>query len=309
VPSVLDVALVRPESVEEALSVLAARGEDATVVAGGTAVVLLLRQGLITPSVLVSLDRLVDLRTIDEEAIVDEPITDGHGPGLRLGSLVTLRQAETSPLVRAHQPTLAATLGQVASVRVRHAATVGGNLAESDYASDPPCVLLASRARVRARSVRGERELPLSELLSGYYRTTLAPDELLTEVVVPNAPPRSGSCYLRMVTRSSEDRPCVGVAALVSPDDEGRCAGLRVVVSAVGPVPVELEAAEEMALGQRPSGELVAEVAATYGREIEPLSDLRGSSWYRKRVIEVLVRRAVGAAWDTALANGDGVAG
>jgi carbon-monoxide dehydrogenase medium subunit len=112
-----------------------------------------------------------------------------------------------------------------------------------------------------------------------------------------------------MVTRSSEDRPCVGVAALVWPDEEERCAGLRVVVSAVGPVPVELEAAEEMALGRPRSDELVAEVAATYGREIEPLSDLRGSSWYRKRVIEVLVRRAVGAAWDAALANGDGTAG
>jgi carbon-monoxide dehydrogenase medium subunit len=300
VPSVLDVALVRPESVEEALSVLAARGEDATVVAGGTAVVLLLRQGLITPSVLVSLDRLESLRTIADEA---------NGSGLRLGSLVTLRQAETSSLVRARQPTLAATLGQVASVRIRHAATVGGNLAESDYASDPPCVLLASRARVRARSVRGERELPVGELLSGYYRTNLAPDELLTEVVVPEAPAKSGSCYLRMVTRSSEDRPCVGVAALVWPDDQRQCAGLRVVVSAVGPVPVELEAAEEMALGQTPSDGLVAEVAATYGREIEPLSDVRGSSWYRKRVIEVLVRRAVGAAWDAALANWDGAAG
>jgi carbon-monoxide dehydrogenase medium subunit len=301
VPSVLDVALVRPESVEEALSVLAERGEDATVIAGGTAVVLLLRQGLITPSVLVSLDRLEGLRTIADEAMADV-----NGPGLRLGSLVTLRQAETSSLVRARQPTLAATLGQVASVRIRHAATVGGNLAESDYASDPPCVLLASRAWVRVRSVRGERALPLGELLSGYYRTSLAPDELLTEVVVPNAPPRSGSCYLRMVTRSSEDRPCVGVAALMWPDDHGRCAGLRVVISAVGPVPVELGAAEEMALGQPQSDELVAEVAATYGREIEPLSDLRGSSWYRKRVIEVLVRRAVGAAWDAALANGDG---
>jgi aerobic carbon-monoxide dehydrogenase medium subunit len=292
---VLDVPLVRPASVEEALSVLAERGEDARVVAGGTAVVLLLRQGLIAPSVLVSLDRLEGLRTI----------ADGESSGLRLGALVTLRQAETSALVRARQPTLAAALGQVAGVRIRHAATVGGNLAEADYASDPPCVLLAQRATVRARSVRGEREIALADLLSGYYRTSLAPDELLTEVAVPEAEARSGSCYLRMVTRSSEDRPCVGVAAVVSPDQEGRCAGLRVVVSAVGPVPVELEGAEGMASGQPRSDDLLAELAATYGRQIEPLSDLRGSSWYRKRVIEVLVRRAVGAAWDAAAAGGD----
>lgn len=291
----LDVALARPASVEETLSILAEHGEDARVLAGGTAVVLLLRQGLISPAVLVSLDRLEDLRTIAE----------GGRSGLRLGALTSLRQAETSSLVRARHPTLTDTLAKVANVRIRHQATVGGNLAEADYASDPPCVLWALRARARVRSVRGERELPLAELLSGYYRTSLAPDELLTEVVVPDAPPRSGSCYQRLVTGSSEDRPCVGVAAVVRTDRDGRCDELRVVTSAVGPVPVELEDTEGMAVGQPRSDELVAEVATAYGRRIEPLSDVRGSSWYRKQAIEVLVRRAVGTAFDAALAGGD----
>lgn len=283
----LDVALLRPASVEEAVSLLADRGEEATVVAGGTAVALLLRQGLISPSALLSLDRLSGLATID----------GGTGDVLRLGSLVTLRQAETSASVRALSPTLASTLSQVANVRIRYAATLGGNLAEADYASDPPCVLSALRARVRVRSVRGERELPVSELLAGYYRTTLAPDELLTEVLLPQLPPRSGSCYQRLVTRSSEDRPCVGAAAVSCSDEAGRCAELRVVVSAVGPTPVELEAAENLARGEPWSEELAAEIAAAYAAEIEPISDLRGSSWYRKRVIGVLVRRAVGEAW------------
>ncbi|MBO0713782.1 MAG: FAD binding domain-containing protein [Acidimicrobiales bacterium] len=295
----LDVALARPASVEETLSILAEHGEDATVLAGGTAVVLLLRQGLISPAVVVSLDRLEELRGI----------VDGGGSGLRLGSLVPLRQAETSALVRTRHPTFAATLARVANVRIRHAATVGGNLAEADYASDPPCVLWALRARARVRSVRAERELPIAELLSGYYRTSLAPDELLTEVVVPDAPARSGSCYQRLVTGSSEDRPCAGAAAVVRTDEHGRCDELRVVASAVGPVPVELEAAEGMAIGQPRSDELVGEIASTYAREIEPLSDVRGSSWYRKRAIEVLVRRALGAAFDAALAGGDGPVG
>lgn len=295
----LDVALARPASVEEALSILAEQGEDARVLAGGTAVVLLLRQGLISPAVLVSLDRLEGLRTI----------ADGGRSGLRLGSLVSLRQAETSALVRASQPTLAATFAEVANVRIRHAATLGGNLAEADYASDPPCILWALRARVLVRSIQGERELSLAELLAGYYRTSLAPDELLTEVVVPALPSGSGSCYLRLVTGSSEDRPCAGVAAVARVDEAGRCDELRVVVSAVGPVPVELEEAEGMAIGQLRSDGLVAEIAATYARQIEPLSDLRGSTRYRKQAIEVLVRRALGTAFDTALAGGDRAVG
>jgi carbon-monoxide dehydrogenase medium subunit len=295
---VLDVQLLRPVSLDEALSVLADRGEEATVLAGGTAVVLLLRQGLIAPSVLVSLDRLAELGHIEQ----------GPGALLRLGARVTLRQAETSALVRARQPTLAGALEKVANVRVRHAATVGGNLAEADYASDPPGILVALRARVRARRAKGERELPVHELLTGYYQTTLAPDELLTEVVVPVLPARSGSSYTRLVAGSAEDRPCAGVTAVVALDEGGRCAELRVAVSAVGPAPVELGEAEAMASGEVWSDELAADVAARYAREIDPISDLRGSAWYRKRVVEVLVRRAVREAFAQAQAEMPGAA-
>jgi len=129
--------ILQPASLDEAVSLLSQHGDDARIVAGGTAVVLMLKNRLIAPEVLLSLGGLPGLRYVRHEP----------GSGLRIGALTTIREAELSPVVREHNPTLARAFGVVANVRVRHAATVGGNLSEADYASDPPCVLVAMRAQ------------------------------------------------------------------------------------------------------------------------------------------------------------------
>lgn len=277
---------------------LGERGEDAKVIAGGTALVLMLKGGLINPSALISLDRIRDMNLIQ-----DEP-----GVGLRLGALATLREGETSPVVRRVNGTLAKTFGTVANVRVRNAATVGGNLAEADYASDPPTTFLAMRAIVTARSSRGERQIPISEFFRDYYETSLEPDELVTEVFVPEIPPSTQSAYLKYVSRSSEDRPCIGVAAVVELMEDGRCADLRVAVGAVAAIPQEVEAGEALARGQHLTDHLIGEIAETYTSNIDPLDDLRGSTWYRKQMIRVFVRRAIESALSgsRARANGGG---
>jgi carbon-monoxide dehydrogenase medium subunit len=238
---------------------------------------------LIAPAALLSLGRLSELRHIRHEP----------GVGLRLGALVTIREAELSPLVRDKQPTLAETFGKVGNVRVRHAATVGGNLTEADYASDPPCVLVALRARVKARNSKGEREIPLVNLFKGFYETTLAADEILTELIVPDPEPGTRSTYLKYVSRSSEDRPCAGVAAVLETGADGACRELRLVAGAVAEIPQEVTAAEEQARGSRLSAKLIDDIAQAYADAIEPLSDLRGSAWYRKQIIRVLARRAL----------------
>jgi len=277
------IEILQPTSLDEAVSLLVKHSEEAKIVAGGTALVIMLRNHLISPSMLLSLGRLGDLRHIRHES----------GTGLRIGALVTLREAEQSPLVREKNPTLAYTFSKVGNVRVRNAATVGGNISEADYASDPPCVLVAMRARVRACSVRGEREVAVRSFFRGFYETCLEPDEILTEVIIPDLAPGSSAAYVKYVSRSSEDRPCAGAAAVVEQNPDGTCKELRVVLGAVSEIPQEIESAEAMARGQRLTGELVDEIATAYSAAISPLSDLRGSDWYRKQIIRILTRRAI----------------
>lgn len=278
-----NIKLAQPSTLDEAVSLLGQEGDQAKIIAGGTALVIMLRNHLISPSVLLSLGRLPDLRYIRHEA----------GTGLRLGGLVTIRDAERSALVREKQPTLASTFGKVGNVRVRNAATVGGNLSEADYASDPPCVLVALRAKAKATSAKGEREIALAEFFKGFYETALKPDEILTELIVPDLAPGSRSVYLKYVSRSSEDRPCVGMAAVLDNNADGTCKELRLVAGAVAETPQHFASAGALAHGKRLTGELIKEIAEACAAEAEPLSDLRGSAWYRKQIISVLVRRAM----------------
>jgi carbon-monoxide dehydrogenase medium subunit len=262
---------------------LAQHGDEAKLIAGGTALVLMLKNRLVSPEYLVSLGRIQGL-----DQIAYEP-----GVGLRLGALATIRQAETSPVVREHFPVLAETFGKVANVRVRHAATVGGNMSEADYASDPPCVLLALRATAVAQGPNGRREIPLTEFFTDFYETALQPDEILTEVIVPEASKHAKQSYIKYVTRSSEDRPCLGACAWVDFGPDGVCRELRVTLGAVAGTPQEFGEAEAWARGQNLGPDLIRQIATHYAENIDPLSDMRGSAWYRKQMAEVFVRRAI----------------
>jgi aerobic carbon-monoxide dehydrogenase medium subunit len=197
-------------------------------------------------------------------------VVDGE---LRLGAMVTHRTVERE--ARDGWPALARAFSLVASPRVRNVATVGGVLADADYASDPPAMLAALGARVLLRSPEGEREVSVGELIRGYYETCIEPDELLVEVRVPPQPERA--TYRKFRSRSSEDRPCAAVAAV-------RGDRLRVVVGAVAETPQDFP---DLCDGSP------QEVAAAYADQIAPLSDARGSAAYRRRVIAVEVRRAV----------------
>jgi carbon-monoxide dehydrogenase medium subunit len=255
-----------PASLEEALALRAERGDEATVLAGGTFLGILMNQGLIAPSALLSLGRVEELKRIE--------VADGE---LRLGAMVSHRRVERE--TAEGWPVLARAFGLVASPRVRNVATVGGVLADADYASDPPAMLAALGARAVLRSPRGDRSVSIGELILGYYETCIAPDELLVEVRVPAQPERA--TYRKFRSRSHEDRPCAAVAA-VNGDR------LRVVVGAVAETPQDFP---DLCDGDP------AEVAARYAERIEPLSDARGSAKYRRRVIAAEVRRAVEDVW------------
>jgi carbon-monoxide dehydrogenase medium subunit len=278
-----NIKLSQPTTLDEAVTLLAKDGDETKIIAGGTALVIMLRNHLISPSVLLSLGRLPNLRYICHEV----------GAGLRIGGLVSIRDAERSPLILEKQPALASTFGKVGNVRVRNAATVAGNLSEADYASDPPCLLVALGARVKASSVKGEREIPLTEFFKGFYETALNSDEILTELKVPDLAPGSHAVYLKYVSRSSEDRPCVGMAAVLAREPDGTCKDLRLVAGAVSEIPQEFTGAGAMARGRHLSDPLIEEIAESFASAVEPLSDLRGSAWYRKKIIRVMARRAM----------------
>ena len=255
---------IAPSTLEEAVA-LRAEHEDATVLAGGTFLGILMNQGLLAPSALLWLGGVEELRRIE--------VVEGE---LRLGAMVTHRRVERE--VARGWPVLAQAFSLVASPRVRNVATVGGVLADADYASDPPAMLAALDARAILRSPRGNRCVRIGELIRGYYETCIEPDELLVEVRVPPQPERA--VYRKFRSRSSEDRPCAAVAAVRG--DEG----LRVVVGAVAETPQDFP---ELCDGTP------TEVAGAYAERIEPLSDARGSAAYRRRVIAAEVRRAVEA--------------
>lgn len=277
-----DFALHAPGSLDEATRMLAAYQGEARPIAGATALVLMIRQGVLRPRALVRLDRVPGL----------DQISAGDGT-LRLGATATLRAVSESPAVQRALPVLAAACGLVGNVRVRNAATIGGNLCEADYASDPPGVLVALDARARLRGPRGTRELTVGELIKDFYETSLEPDEILSEVILPIPPAGTRAIYLKYLTRSSEDRPCVGATALLRMDDHGRIVDLRVAVGAVAGRPLRLTQVEAEALGQRPSDDLFHEVARRYAEASDPVADVRGSAAYRKRMVEVFVHRAL----------------
>jgi aerobic carbon-monoxide dehydrogenase medium subunit len=263
-----------PRSLDEVLSLRAEHGNEATIIAGGSFLGIIMNQGFFAPTRLVALRNVPDLDYVEA----------GDGV-LRLGAMATHRAVERSEIVKDGWPTLAFNFSVVANPRVRNQATVGGVVADADYASDPPSMLAALHARVVARSTRGEREIPMEEFVLGHYETALEDDELVTGVRVPRGDGRS--VYRKFRSRSSEDRPCVSVAAV---RENG---GLRVVVGAVAERPQYFPEVCAIAEGERLDGELAAEVGRRYAEEIQPLSDSRGSARYRRRVIAVEVRRAL----------------
>lgn len=263
-----------PSSLDEACALRAERGDTSTVLAGGSFLGILMNQGFVSPTSLLSLARVDELKTVS--------VRDGQ---LCLGAMVTHREVERHPAVHRDWPVVAYSFGLVASPRVRNQATVGGVLADADYASDPPAILSALDARAILRSRRGEREVRIDELIVGFYETCIADDELLTEVRIPALAGRAA--YRKFRSRSSEDRPCVAVAAAY----DG--AALRVVVGACAEVPQHYPDICSLADAGTTGGAVAKEIGERYAARLEPLTDSRGSAAYRRRVVAVEVRRAI----------------
>ena len=276
-----------PRTLDEALAILREHGDEAQVIAGGTALVNMMRQRLVRPSCLVSLRDVQGLNGIEA--------TNG---ALRLGALVTHREAEVSPLVRERLPVLAETFRHVATIRIRHMATVGGALAHADPNQDPPVTLLALGANVEIQGAAGRRESPLGEFFRDYYETALEPGELVTGVTAPLLPAGSGAVFLKFLPRTADDYATVAVTATVTLEPDGeRCREARIALGSVGATPLRGRAAESVLQGERLSKSLLEAAGEAAKGEVDPLSDHRGSAAYKREMTGVMVGRALTQAW------------
>lgn len=285
---------LEPRTVAEACELLKQYRGAARVFAGGSSLTILLKQGFLQPDALINIKKIDELRRIEES-----------GGALVIGALVTHRDIETSDLLAARLPVLCELEREVANIRVRNMATVGGNIASGEPLTDLPCVFLALDASVRVANTSGGRTLPLEEVFVDYYETRLQEDEVLTHVVVPGLRPHSAVEYVRFSSSSVVDKPCIGVAVRLSVDpDGGACRDVRIGLGCVAPTPMRARKAEAMLEGRRLDRENLREAARRAAEECSPLSDLRGSERYKREMVAALVRRIAPKAYERAGGQG-----
>jgi carbon-monoxide dehydrogenase medium subunit len=272
--------IVEPRSIEDACKILA-EDDDVKLISGGTALLILIKHGILFPKTLVNLKKIQGATEI----------TYDPNSGLRMGGLATIYDVESAPAVRQHYPLLAQACHVVANIRIRNMATIGGNLAHADSQSDPPAALVALNASVELTSQNGVRSVKLVDFLLGTYETVLEPNELLTAVVLPPPAAESKGAYVKFTTRSSEDRPCAGVAAVVRGSSQS-CEEAVVVVGAVSPAPVVVNT-ESLVPGKKLTSDIIEKIAQEAGDAVDPIDDLRGPAEYKRQVVKVIVRRAL----------------
>lgn len=274
-----------PSSIEEALELLDRYGDDARIMAGGTAVVLQMKQRLSQPGHVIGLRRISGLSAIE--------VSDSGAGVLELGSLCTHRQLEIAPAIKEKNPLVADAFGKASTPRIRSMATVGGGLAHGDPNQDPPPALIALGASAVLTSTGGARTVPLEDLFIDYYETDIRPGEILTRVLVPPPPPGSGAVYLKFLPRTADDYATVSVAAVVTLGQGEICQDVRIVLGACGVTPVHATDAETVLRGQTLNEGNIRACAEAVRDAVDPLDDSRGSAAYKREVAEVFTRRAI----------------
>jgi aerobic carbon-monoxide dehydrogenase medium subunit len=284
-----------PGTLDEALALLAEHGDDAKPLAGGQSLIPAMNFRLARPRVLVDLNRVAALSYVRSEKA-----GGGGGGGVEIGAMTRQRVVERSDVVARAAPLLAEAMPAIAHPQIRNRGTVGGSIAHADPSAELPAVALALDARFRARSATGERTIVTADFFKGMLETALEPGELLVEIALPPLRPRTGTAFLE-VARRHGDYALVGVAAVVTLDATGRCQAARIAFLSVGDGPVLAVEAGKTLMGQKRSDELLRAAAdAAAKRDVDPPSDIHASAAYRRRLVEVLTRRALAQAFERA---------
>lgn len=269
-------------SYEDAAALLSRFSPDVRLLAGGTDVLVDLKNKANGVSHLVTLDRIEAIRGITEE-----------GDGLRIGALTTITELDESPLIGGSYEIIRDAASQMATRQIRNTATIGGNIAGANPCADLPPVLIVLNAIAVVFSEQGPNEVPLHDLITGPRETILKQDELLAAIVVPRPPPRFGAAYARFGLRNGNSIAVATVAASLILDDDGAVHDVQVALGAVAPKPVKVDAANLWLEGRKLNGDSFDEVARVAMEAAQPISDVRGSAEYRRELVGVLTKRAL----------------
>ena len=270
-----------PQTLEEAFALLKEHRDDAKVLSGGQSLLPLLKLRLGAAGHLIDIGRIPGLEYIREE-----------GGTLRIGGRTRESALEHSEVIRTKYPLLADAAAVIADPLVRNLATVGGNLAHGDPANDHPAVMLALRAEVVATGPNGTRTIPIDDFFQGLFSTALEPEEILTEIRIPQPPPRSGGAYVKL-ERKVGDFATAASAVQVTLAAGGAVERIGIALTNAGPTPIRATGAETLLTGKVPSDELIAEAARKAADAASPTADRRGTVEYKKNMARVLTARAL----------------
>ncbi len=277
---------LEPETIEETLALLDRYQGKSKIIAGGTDLMLQMRNKAVKPEYVVDITRIPGL----DHIAVDGP------QGLRLGALTTIRALETSAEIRRKYPVLSQAASQLGSVAIRNVATVGGNLCNALPSAETSQALLALSARLRIAGRETGRTVPLEDFFTGVGKTVLQPDEILVEILVPECPPHTSGVYIKHSPRGPIDLAIVNITVLITMDPEKKiCKDAKIVLGAVSPIPLRARKAEDVLKGKRIDRALMDRAAQVASDESHPRrGSIRGSFEYKKEMVRVLTRRAIG---------------
>ena len=270
-----------PATLNDALLLKKERGADASVIAGGTDLILRMRDNVLSPAL------LIDLLAIP---LANISLTDN---AMHVGAYVTLAQLLANDDIAENFPALPAACREFAGPPIRNRGTLGGNIVNASPAADLVPPLLAYDASIVLASSGGDREMPLAEFFTGPGQTIMQPDEILTEIRLPLMPPRTAASFIKLGQRRSMAISIVNLTIRLTLDASSAVSEARIVLGAVAPTPIRAYAAERLLTGSEVSDELIEQVARNAEKEATPISDTRASEAYRKNMIAVLVRRAL----------------
>jgi carbon-monoxide dehydrogenase medium subunit len=270
-----------PDSVEDALELLREH-EDAKLLAGGQSLVPAMNFRVVQPAALIDLNRIAELSFIREEGNV-----------IRVGSMARERHLEFDPAVAKYVPLLAEAMPFIAHPQIRNRGTIGGSIVNADPAAELPVLMLALNARLRAQSVSGERWIDAQDFFVGMFTTALTPEEILVEIELPFMPERTGWSFMEVAPRTG-DYAMMGVAALVTLDENGKCAQAKLVYLNAGDGPVDAKQASQLLMGETLIDDLIESAAAIASeKEINPFGNIHTSIEFQRHLAKVLTRKAL----------------
>jgi carbon-monoxide dehydrogenase medium subunit len=278
-----DFEYFEPKDLREACRLLDAYRGEAAILAGGTDLLVKIKEDILEPRYVINIKRIPGLSYISS-----------HKEGLKIGALTLFRDLSSSEIIKNEFPALHLAAQKMGSVLIRNLATLGGNLCQSSPSADSAPPLLAYGAKVKLTSSRGERLIPLEEFFLGPGKNARSEDEVLTEVQVPTPHAQSKSNFIKLSRRKGTDLSIVNVAALLTPDSSANiCGDIRIVLGAVAPVPMRAKQAEKVLIGRKMDSTAIREAALTAQKEVSPISDVRASAEYRLEMVRVLTEKVL----------------